>query len=98
MRKGQLEPGKGYFEIRDKTDLKSDVIRITFNNQQEYTKWGLVFMESVKSDAKLREERQKIQDKEQQIKEDEQRRVDEAAEVESRVTRAKSIRHDIKRQ
>jgi hypothetical protein len=57
VRKGQLEPGKGYFEIRDKIDSKSDVIRITFSNQQEYTKWGLVFMESVKSDAKMREER-----------------------------------------
>ena len=32
VRKGQLEPGKGYFEIRDKLDTKSDVIRITFSN------------------------------------------------------------------
>jgi len=60
VRKGQLEPGKGYFEIRDKIDPKSDVIRITFSNQEEYRRWGLVFMESIKSDAKLKEEKQNV--------------------------------------
>jgi hypothetical protein len=51
VRKGTLEPGKGYFEIRDKQNPKADVIRITFASQEEYRKWGLVFMESIKTDA-----------------------------------------------
>jgi hypothetical protein len=51
VKKGKLAPGKGYFEIRDKIDPKSDVIRIAFTTQEEYRQWGLVFVESVKSDA-----------------------------------------------
>jgi len=51
VKKGKIDPGKGYFEIRDKLDSKSDVIRITFKTQEEYRQWGMVFMESIKSDA-----------------------------------------------
>jgi hypothetical protein len=32
VRKGTLEKGAGYFEIRDKTDKKAEVIRISFDN------------------------------------------------------------------
>ena len=98
VKKGKLEPGKGYFEIRDKIDPKSDVIRIAFTTQEEYRRWGLVFMESVKSDTQLRQERQSVIDKEQQRQAEEQRRLEEATELESRVTRAKSVRIDIKKQ
>lgn len=50
VRKGTLEKGQGYFEIRDKNDAKAEVIRITYESEEEYKKWGLVFMESVRPD------------------------------------------------
>jgi hypothetical protein len=50
VRKGTLEDGKGYFEIKDKTDPKAEVIRISFSDKEEFRKWGLIFIESIKSD------------------------------------------------
>jgi hypothetical protein len=50
VRKGTLDKGQGYFEIKEKNDPKAEVIRITFENSEVYTKWGIVFMESIKQD------------------------------------------------
>ena len=50
VRKGTLDDGKGYFEIKDKTDPKAEVIRITFNDKEDFRKWGLIFIEAIKSD------------------------------------------------
>lgn len=58
VRKGTLEKGQGYFEIKDKGDKNAEVIRITFDDDATYKKWGIVFMESIKSDQQLRDQRQ----------------------------------------
>lgn len=50
VRKGMLEKDQGYFEIKDKQDKNADVVLITFDNNEEFKKWGLVFMESIRSD------------------------------------------------
>ena len=50
-----MDKGSGYFEIKEKNDPKAEVIRITFDNEETYKKWGIVFMESIKSDTQLRE-------------------------------------------
>jgi hypothetical protein len=50
VRKGTLEKGQGYFEIKEKNDPKAEVIRITFDDEATYKKWGAVFMESIKTD------------------------------------------------
>lgn len=50
VRRGTLDQGKGYFEIRDKHNKDGEVIRITFATEALYKQWGLIFMESVKSD------------------------------------------------
>ena len=37
-------------------------MQIAFASQEEYQRWGLVFVESIKSDAELREKRQEVID------------------------------------
>jgi hypothetical protein len=36
VRKGVLEKGSGYFEIRDKNDPKAEVILITYESEEEF--------------------------------------------------------------
>ena len=67
MRKGELEKSQGYFEIRDKVNPKAEVIRITFDNSEEFKKWGACFVESVKSDQVLRSIKQKQIDEEMAV-------------------------------
>jgi hypothetical protein len=60
VRKGKLDGDRGYFQIKDRVDKKAEVIMITFENNDEFNRWGQVFMESMKSDQELKDAKMKI--------------------------------------
>lgn len=97
VRKGTLDKGQGYYEIRDKTDPKAEVIRITFDNKEEFFKWGLCFMESIKSDQQLKELAQKERAADEQAFEEQRRVAQEAEQAVSRQTQARKSVVDMKR-
>ena len=49
VRKGQRENGNRFIEVSDAKN-KSESVKVSFDSELQYRKWGLVFVESNKSD------------------------------------------------
>ena len=69
-------------------------VKVAFKNKQQFEQWGLVFVESIKSDQELRK-LQVIEPLERQ--KEEQRRLDEMQEIQSRKSRVLSERKAFKK-
>ena len=51
MSRGRRDNGDFFIQI---TAPNQTVIKVAFKTKEEFEKWGLVFVESIKSDAELR--------------------------------------------
>ena len=50
--RGKRPNGDRYVEIQDRND---EVVQVSFEDPDEFKKWGLVFVESIKTDDMLRQ-------------------------------------------
>jgi len=73
---------------------KNANVKVSFKTKEEFQRWGLVFVESIKSDEELRRI-QVLEPLQRQI--EEQRRLDEMQEIQSRKSRVISERQSFKR-
>lgn len=55
VKKGLRENGERYIEISDKHDMSAESVKIAFDSDTQFKTWGLVFVESIKSDQQLYE-------------------------------------------
>lgn len=53
VRKGKLDNGQGFYEVKDKKDKSSEVVRIRFDTPEAFQEWGAVFKESIMTDEEL---------------------------------------------
>ena len=57
VRKGKLDNDRQFIQVTERIlvagQKKGDVVRITFNSEEEYRRWGAVFVEGAKSDQEL---------------------------------------------
>ena len=51
MTRGKRANGDRYIEIQDRND---EIVQVAFEDPEEFKKWGIVFVESLKSDEILR--------------------------------------------
>ena len=49
--RGKRANGDRYIEIQDRND---EIVQVAFEDPEEFKKWGIVFVESLKSDEILR--------------------------------------------
>lgn len=83
VRKGVMKDDSNrlFFQIsHKKKEAGTDVVCVTFETKEEFNRWGLVFLESMKSDESLMANKQSEIDRQQE----EQRKIDEQQELQSR--------------
>ena len=91
VNRGTRDNGEYFLQI---TAPQDEIVKVSFTSKQEFEKWGLVFVESIKSDAELR----RLQVLEPlQRQQEEQKRLDEMQEIESRKSRVLSERRAFKK-
>ena len=76
--RGRRENGDYFIQIVDSSGV---VVKVAFKSKDEFQKWGIVFVESIKSDEELR--RSQVLEP-MQRQQEEQRRLNELQEAEMR--------------
>ena len=85
IKKGMRSAGDRYLEISDKTK-KDETVKVAFDDETMFKKWGMVFLESTRSDEELRQTQIVVPQKQQE----EQKRIqDEQAEKEEIANKAR---------
>ena len=89
--RGRRDNGEYFIQIT--APDKVDCVKVSFKTKEDFQKWGLVFVESIKKDEELR----RLQVLEPlQRQQEEQRRLDEMQEIETRKSQVISERRAFK--
>ena len=97
MRKCQVSRGRkenGDYFIQITAPDKVTTVKVAFKTKEEFQRWGLVFVESIKSDDELRR-LQVLEPLQRQL--EEQKRFDEMQEIQTRKSQIISERRAFKK-
>lgn len=86
--RGKRANGDRYIEIQDRND---EIVQVAFEDAEDFKRWGIIFVESIKSDEILRQAQ--IIDP-LRAKLAKQKQIDEATELESRLSIVKTERRE----